>query len=91
VSLGIATGTAVAGQITVSARTDYTVVGEVVTLAERVSALGGDDQVLIDPATFEQIRDDFDAREVHTLRTRGKKDALIVREVQEKIKLSEKW
>jgi adenylate cyclase len=91
VSLGIATGTAVAGQINVSARSDYTVVGEVVTLAERVSALGSDDQVLVDPATYEQIQNDFEAREVHTLRARGKKDGLIIREVREKIKIPEKW
>ena len=38
VSLGVATGAAVAGRISVSVRVDYTVIGGVVTLAERLSA-----------------------------------------------------
>jgi adenylate cyclase len=91
VSIGIATGTAVAGRISVSARTDYTVVGEVVTLAERISALAGDDQVLISPTTFEQIHDEFDTREAHTIRVRGRKDPLVIRQVFDKVQVKTEW
>jgi adenylate cyclase len=81
ICLGIATGTAIAGRIGGSARADYTVIGEVVTVAERISIMAGDNQVLVDPATYEQIRDEFDTREVHTIRLRGKKDPLVIHEV----------
>lgn len=91
VSLGIATGMAIAGQINVATRADYTVVGEVVTLAERISALASDNQVLVDPETYEQIRAAFNAYQVHTLRVRGRKDPVIVRQVEEKIELKEDW
>jgi adenylate cyclase len=88
VSLGIATGTAIAGRIGGAARADYTVIGEVVTVAERVSILAGDYQVLIDPAAYDQIRDEFDTREVHTIRVRGKRDPLVIREVLEKVQVN---
>jgi adenylate cyclase len=88
VSLGIATGTAIAGQLSVSARMDYTIIGEVVTVAERVSIMAGDNQVLIDPATYEQIRDEFETRQVHTIRVRGKKDPLVIREVLERVQVN---
>jgi len=88
VSLGIATGTAIAGRIGVSARADYTVIGEVVTIAERISIMAGDNQVLVDPATYEQIHAEFDTREVHTIRVRGKKDALVIRQVFEKVQVN---
>ena len=87
ICLGIATGTAIAGQIGGSARADYTVIGEVVTIAERISIMAGDNQVLVDPATYEQIHDEFDTREVHTIRVRGKKDALVIRQVLEKVRV----
>jgi adenylate cyclase len=85
--LGIATGTAIAGRLSASARADYTVIGEVVTVAERVSILAGDNQVLVDPATYEQIHDEFETREVHTIRLRGKKDPLIIRQVFEQVQV----
>jgi len=87
VSLGIATGTAIAGRIGVSARADYTVIGEVVTIAERISIMAGDNQVLVDPATYEQLHAEFDTRAVHTIRVRGKKDALVIRQVLEKAEI----
>ena len=87
VCLGIATGTAIAGRIGGSTRADYTVIGEVVTVAERISIMAGDNQVLVDPATYEQIHDEFDTHEVHTIRVRGKKDALVIRQVLEKVRV----
>ncbi|MCI0475450.1 MAG: adenylate/guanylate cyclase domain-containing protein [Anaerolineales bacterium] len=83
VCLGIATGIAIAGRLGVSARADYTVIGEVVTVAERVSILASDNQVLVDPATYDQIRDEFETRDVHTIRVRGRKDPLVIRQVFE--------
>jgi len=87
VSLGIATGTAIAGRLGVSARADYTVIGEVVTIAERISIMAGDNQVLVDPATYEQLHAEFDTRAVHTIRVRGKKDALVIRQVLDKAEI----
>jgi adenylate cyclase len=81
VCLGIATGTAIAGRVGGTLRADYTVIGEVVTIAERVSILAGENQVLIDPATYEIIQDEFETQPVHTIRVRGKKDPLVIREV----------
>ena len=87
VCLGIATGPAIAGQISVSTRADYTVIGEVVTIAERVSIMAGDNQVLVDPATYELIREEFETRQVHTIRVRGKKDPLVIRQVLEQARV----
>ncbi|MBM3128361.1 MAG: adenylate/guanylate cyclase domain-containing protein [Chloroflexi bacterium] len=89
VSLGIATGAALAGRIGGTTRADYTVIGEAVTLAERVSIMAENNQVLIDPVAYEQVREAFETRPVHTIRVRGKKDPLVIRQVLEKIRLAE--
>jgi CHASE2 domain-containing sensor protein/class 3 adenylate cyclase len=81
VCLGIATGAAIAGRVGSALRADYTVIGEVVSIAERASILASENQVLIDPATYDIIREQFETRPVHTIRVRGKKDPLVIREV----------
>lgn len=81
VCLGIATGTAIAGRVGGTWRADYTVIGEVVTIAERVSILAGENQVLVDPAAYAYLQDEFETRPVHTIRVRGKKEPLVIREV----------
>jgi class 3 adenylate cyclase len=63
------------------------VIGEVVTIAERVSIMAGDNQVLVDPATYELIREEFETRQVHTIRVRGKKDPLVIRQVLEQARV----
>ena len=89
VAMGVATGTVVTGYLSASARADYSVVGDVVNLAERISVLAAADQVLVDPATHERVHADLETRQIHTLRLRGKKDPIVVWEVRETTKASE--
>lgn len=81
VCLGIATGAAIAGRVGGTFRADYTVIGEVVTIAERVSILAGENQVLVEPTAHKYLPEGFETRPVHTIRVRGKKEPLVIRQV----------
>src|SRR5574341_22470 len=78
--LGIATGKAVAGHIGASTRAEYTIMGSIVTVAERL-AMKPDRGVYIDLATLEQIGDEFQTREANPVRLRRKTDPMNVWEV----------
>ena len=84
VGLGIATGTVIAGHLSTSARASYAVIGDVVTLAERLSILASANQVLIDPATQDAMGEDFEGQVVHSIRVRGQRDPIPLWEVQKK-------
>jgi adenylate cyclase len=87
-AIGLATGAVVVGQLS-KAQTDYSLVGEVVTLAERITALASPGQVYISPDTREQLGKEWDTRHIHSLRTRGKKEPIFVWAVEEKPKVEE--
>ncbi len=86
IGIGIASGAVVVGHLS-ALQADYSIVGDVVTLAERVTALASAGQVLVSPETRAQIGDAFDTRHIHSLRTRGKKDPIFVWEADEKSKI----
>lgn len=88
IGLGIATGRAVAGHLGTSARGEYTLIGEIVTIAERL-ALKPDRGVFIDAATREQIGAAFETRAVNPVRLRRKSDPLDVWEVCAPMELEE--
>jgi adenylate cyclase len=87
VYLGVATGAAVAGYISSPAREDYSVIGDVVNIAERLSILASDNRVCLDATTRELLRDEFDTRLIHQIRVRGRKEPIQVWQVEEKITL----
>ncbi len=82
--LGIATGAAVAGHLSASTRAQYSVIGDVVNLAERLSILASQNQVYVDTPTRDQVGDTYESRPVHSLRLRGKKDPVQVWQLQQK-------
>jgi class 3 adenylate cyclase len=73
VGMGIATGDVVAGHIGGPNRPDYTLVGEVVWLAERL-AIKPDHSIYIDAATFWKVNGEFETREVNPIQLRRKTD-----------------
>lgn len=86
VGMGIATGSVVAGRIGASGFVEYSIIGEVVTIAERL-AMRRDGTVFLDAATHAQSGDEFETREVNPLRLRRKSDPLNVWEVCEPMEL----
>jgi len=73
VGMGIATGNVIAGKMGDPARAEYTIVGEIVGMAERI-ALKPERGVFIDVTTRERIGDEFDMIEVKPVRLRRKTD-----------------
>lgn len=80
--LGVATGPVVAGQLSASSHGGYSVIGDVVNLAERLGILASENQVYVDPETHGQLGEEFVSRVVHTLRLRGRKDPVQVWELR---------
>ncbi len=61
---------------------EYTVIGEVVTIAERL-AMKPDRGVFIDSTTREKISGEFELKEVNPIRLRRKTDPMSVWEITE--------
>ncbi len=71
--MGIATGVVIAGRIGASPRAEYTIIGEIVGLAERI-AQKPERGVFIDVTTRERLGQEFDMLEVKPVRLRRKTD-----------------
>jgi adenylate cyclase len=61
VSIGLATGDVVAGNIGSERRLEYTVVGSAVNLAQRLQSIAEPNQILADARTYEKVRDQITA------------------------------
>ena len=61
VSIGLATGDVVAGNIGSERRLEYTVVGSAVNLAQRLQSIAEPNQILADARTYEKVRDQIGA------------------------------
>ncbi len=88
VGIGVATGSAAAGNVAVKNREEYTLVGQVVSLAERL-AIKHEQGVCIDRATWEHICDELPTREVNPVRLRRKTDPAEAWEICEPMELEE--
>ncbi|MBI3741242.1 MAG: adenylate/guanylate cyclase domain-containing protein [Chloroflexi bacterium] len=71
VGIGIATGAVVAGRIGNSTRATYSVIGDVITLAERLAAKRARG-IYLDARTQEQVGSNVDTRESSPIRLRGR-------------------
>ncbi|MCC7163164.1 MAG: adenylate/guanylate cyclase domain-containing protein [Anaerolineae bacterium] len=83
VGIGLATGWAVMGNITALGKVEYTLVGDTVNVAARISAFANNNQILADAATAEKPPDRIVLRELSPVRVRGRKEPLAVWEVRE--------
>lgn len=82
--LGVATGGAITGPLHASERAQYSVIGDVVNLAERLSILASENQVYVDTLTRDLVDDTYESNLVHSLRLRGKKDPVQVWQLRPK-------
>ena len=71
--IAITTGDVIAGRIGSAAHADYTVIGEIISVAERL-AVKPERGVYIDAATFAQIGDEFQTREIKPIKLRRETD-----------------
>ena len=88
IGVGVATGSVVIGRIHIPTRAEFALIGEVVTLAERM-AMKTDRGVFVDPPTREVIQGEFDTRQVNPIRLRRKTDPQIVWEIVEVVEPEE--
>jgi adenylate cyclase len=82
VGFGIASGMALGGHVGVPSHSEYTIIGEVITVAERL-AMKPDRGVFIEGKTREILGGTFELREVNPVRLRRQTDPVSVWEVVE--------
>ncbi len=83
IGLGLATGSAILGNISALGRVEYTLVGETVNVAARISAFAGNNQILADIATSRALPTEIEMRELPPVRIRGRKEPLPVWEIRD--------
>jgi class 3 adenylate cyclase len=79
--VGINTGTVIVGNIGSERRTDYTVIGNEVNVAQRFEANAGPGQILITGKTYDRVKDAVQVRELGPLRVAGKHESVIAYDV----------
>lgn len=83
VSIGINSGEVVSGNIGSAAlrRLDYTVIGDVVNTAQRLQAAAAPNQICLNEACYERIKESFNCRRVGEKSFKNKEAAVVVYEV----------
>ncbi len=83
VGLGLATGWAILGNMSVLGKVEYTLIGETVNVAQRISAFAGSNQILADALTSQGLPNTVERRELSAVRIRGRKEALPIWELKD--------
>ncbi|MCI0477550.1 MAG: adenylate/guanylate cyclase domain-containing protein [Anaerolineales bacterium] len=71
--IGITTGEVIAGRLGSAAHAEYTIIGEIISIAERL-AVKPERGIFIDAATYARIGEEFQTREVKPLKLRRETD-----------------
>ena len=79
--IGINSGAVIAGNVGSERRTDYTVIGNEVNLAQRFEANAGPGQVLITGATYERVKEFVEVRDLGRLRVAGMREGVMAYDV----------
>ncbi len=85
VSIGVNSGEVISGNIGSAQlrRLDYTVIGDVVNVAERLQAAAKPGQILINDSSFQKIKESFKCREIGQISMKNKTKHITVYEVLE--------
>lgn len=83
VSMGINSGEMISGNIgsVTLRRLDYTVIGDVVNIAQRLQAVAGPGQIIINEAAYEKIKESFNCRKVGEAVLKNKSNPVVIYEV----------
>ncbi|GAB3882401.1 adenylate/guanylate cyclase domain-containing protein [Spirosoma agri] len=83
VSTGISTGEMVSGNIGSESlrRLDYTVIGDTVNLAQRLQSVAKPNQILINEATYQRVKESFQCERVGDVSLKNKSNAVTIYEV----------
>jgi adenylate cyclase len=79
--IGINTGIVIVGNIGSERRTDYTVIGNEVNIAQRFESNAGPGQILITGSTYEHVKGAVQVRELGLLRVMGKQEGVMAYDV----------
>ncbi|MEP6748302.1 MAG: adenylate/guanylate cyclase domain-containing protein [Bacteroidota bacterium] len=85
VSIGINSGEMISGNIGSASlrRLDYTVIGDVVNVAQRLQAAAAQNQILIDEACYGKVKESFNCRRIGEVSLKNKLNSMIVYEVMD--------
>ena len=83
VSIGINSGDVISGNIGSAnlKRLDYTVIGDVVNIAQRLQAAAKEGQILITESSFKKVKEYFECGEIGSMQLKNKRDPVITYEV----------
>jgi adenylate cyclase len=83
VSIGINSGEMISGNIgSVSLRRlDYTVIGDTVNTAQRLQSAGQPDQIVINEASYQKVKESFHCKEIGEVTLRNKAKSMFIYEV----------